>query len=126
MASRPPITRKTTANRMYMMPIFLWSTVVTQSCSAFGHDVAVNSRPSSICCWAVAMESSRALMKCEQVRDDVVALPIAQAEARHEAAGFGFLRVLDPAAKVFGSVRHHACRQRLTGHEVCQVRRIAA
>src|SRR5262245_37721480 len=33
MACTPANTRKSTAIRMYMMPIFLWSTVVSQSCN---------------------------------------------------------------------------------------------
>ena len=55
-----------------------------------------------------------------------IAIAVAQAEGRHQAARLDLLRVGNPAAQVLGRVRDHARGQRLAAHQVRQVRGIRA
>src|SRR5277367_5591316 len=121
-ASQPAMTRKTTAMRTYMMPIFLWSTVVTHSWST-----AVQGRPAGFSAnfrgsSMIAMSGPRkALAERSQVADDVVALFVTQAEGRHQATRLDLLRVGHPAPEVLGVVFDHARGERVPTHQMRKV-----
>src|SRR5665213_3499715 len=92
MASRPAITRNTSAYPMYIRPIFLWSTVVTQACNtssasgrAFGADVR------SIA--PVSGRESAILVECCKVRGHNGEIVIVQMHRRHQTAWFHPIRV---------------------------------
>src|SRR6266436_3796030 len=100
--------RKTTAIKKYMMPIFLWSTVVTHSWST-----PVQGGRSIVGAYsAVAMARTKNqeprtknqnlvlgtwfLLQSPQVVNNRFHLLIVQAKCRHQAARFGLLRINHP------------------------------
>src|SRR6185295_10432656 len=98
-ASQPPITRNTMAINTYMMPIFLWSTVTTHSCST-----AVQFGCSrEVAWWTIDFGSTTAIVELaqgEQIIDDRIAVTIRKSKRRHQAPLLDLLRIGYPAAKI--------------------------
>src|SRR5687768_232740 len=102
-ASRPPTRKKEKETQKYMMPTFLWSTVVSQLMMPVGACGAAWAGIATVV--VAAMISS---VKRLQVRHDVLEL-LRRDEARgHQRARLDRLRVRDPLLQAGGVVREHA------------------
>src|SRR5437660_12777816 len=111
--------RKTTAIKKYMMPIFLWSTVVTHSWST-----PVQGGRSIVGAYsAVAMARKSKeprtknqnlvlgnwfLLESQQVANNRIHLPIAQTKCRHQATRFGLLRIKYPFPQLRLGIGNHS------------------
>ena len=77
------------------------------------------------CCCVILFDVSF-LVERQQILDDQFLVASAQAEGRHEAAGFDRLRIADPGGEVFWGVRHDSRGQRFAAHQVREVGRVGA
>src|SRR5665213_211901 len=107
MASRPAITRNTSAYPMYIRPIFLWSTVVTQACNtsrvsgrAFGADVRSIGPVSGI--------ESAILMECCEISNHSVEIVIVQMHRGHQTTRLHPIGVVDPLPSILWRVLDRA------------------
>src|SRR3989442_632225 len=71
---------------------------------------------------AKAMVSSWSLLERYQVRDEVLQLLRRQLHVRHKVPRLEMLRVLHPGLEVLGCVVQHASAERVTAHQMRQVR----
>src|SRR5216683_866111 len=143
--------RKTTAIKKYMMPIFLWSTVVTHSWSTpvqggrsivGAHSAVAIARKSQeprtknqIPNFQEPRSKSESwnlvlgnwfLLESQQVVNKRFHLPIAQAKCRHQTAWFGLLRINHPFPQLGLGIRNHSRCEGLPAHQVRQVWSVSA
>src|ERR1039458_4897477 len=93
---------------MYISPIFLWSTVVTQSCSTSStrRRGAVWVMLSVTGAWVAMKFPSVLLLQRYQIRSDGVEVVIVEVHRRHQRSGLEMRRVVDEGAEVRRGVGH--------------------
>src|ERR1035437_10764623 len=90
---------------MYIRPIFLWSTVVPQSCNTSSQmrRGALWSMPAVTGAW-VAIRILRTLLQGHQIRGYGVEVVVVEMHRRHQRSGFEVGGVLHKGANVFRGV----------------------
>src|ERR1700734_2802783 len=118
---------------MYIKPIFLWSTVITQSVTCSSHvpddslggvrsmALPIGRVESAIeensCLW---WPVSRLLQGIE-VSDDLVDLVIAQLHRRHQASWLDVIRIFDPKLQISRGIVGRSGSKGVAAHEVSKI-----
>src|SRR5262252_1928608 len=98
-ASTPPTARKTIPYRTYRIPSFLWSTVVTQSCSVSRMRTRASRETDATGVRGMLSEDTAPrLLQGQEVRQEGVELPVVELHRRHQHAGLQRARVAHPGA----------------------------
>src|SRR5271167_1409871 len=95
---------------MYISPIFLWSTVVTQSCSTSSQSRrgAACSIPAVTGAWVAIAVSFRTLLQRHQIGCDRVQVAVVEVHRRHQGSGLEVSWIIDEGAKICLVVGHRA------------------
>src|ERR1700689_1127587 len=119
---------------MYIKPIFLWSTVVTQLCTCSSHvpyDSLAGVRSMALPIGRVesAIEENSCLywpvsqlLQGVEVSDDFVDLVIAQLHRRHQASWLDVVRILDPELEIARGIVGRSGSKRIPPHKGGKVR----